>query len=542
MSYLTKRRLTSAFLLLLTLVGTRAEEFTVNGIQYSTDSSPEGEVAVAGLENATGEITIPSTVSYEGVEYEVTGIEGCYIQSERVTSIAIPSSITNIRELVFYTCNNLTSITVNEQNAVYSSKDGALYDKNQTVLYCVPRKWAGTEFSVPSSVTSIANFAFAGCTGLTSITIPTSVTSIGMQAFQYCTSLTSIEQPSSLTNLENLVFSGCTGLTSIKLPTSITSIGYHAFENCTSLTSIELPSSLTTIGGFSGCTGLTSITIPSSVTTIGDYAFENCTSLTSIEIPTSVTDIGFRAFSGCTGLTSITIPASVTSINAYAFENCTSLTSIEIPASVTYIGNDAFTGCSSLESIKLSPSMTHLYNIFSGCSSLKTIELPSSLISYDPFAFESCNNLVAINISEDNPYYSSFDGVLYDKAQTNMKVIPQGLTEITIPPSVGTIYPIYDSPNLQSIHVSEDHPYFSSIDGVVYNKDQTQLIRRMPKNQPIDRYAIPSSVTTIASNAFRDCTGLTSIEIPTSVTCIDGAFYGCTGLTSIEIPYRSDFN
>ena len=287
---------------------------------------------------------------------------------------------------------------------------------------------------------------------------------------------------------------------------------------------------------YGDCTSLASIEIPASVTSIGMQTFQNCTSLISIELPSSLTNLENMVFSGCTGLTSITIPASVTSINAYAFENCTSLTSIEIPASVTDIGNDAFTGCSSLEAIKLSPSMTHLYNIFSGCSSLKTIELPSSLISYDPFAFESCNNLVAINISEDNPYYSSFDGVLYDKAQTNMKVIPQGLTEITIPPSVGTIYPIYDSPNLQSIHVSENNPYFSSIDGVVYNKDQTQLIRRMPKNQPIDRYAIPSSVTTIASSAFRDCTGLTSIEIPTSVTCIDGAFYGCTGLTSIEIP------
>ena len=490
MSYLTKRRLTSAFLLLLTLVGTRAEEFTVDGIQYSTDSSPEGEVAVAGLENATGEITIPSTVSYEGVEYEVTGIEGCYIQSERVTSIAIPSSITNIRELVFYTCNNLTSITVNEQNAVYSSKDGALYDKNQTVLYCVPRKWAGTEFSVPSSVTSIANFAFAGCTGLTSITIPTSVTTIGNAAF------------------------GETSIASIEIPASVTSIGMQAFQYCTSLTSIELPSSLTTIGGFSGCTGLTSITIPSSVTTIGDYAFENCTSLTSIEIPTSVTDIGFRAFSGCTGLTSI-----------------------EIPNSVTNISNDAFAGCSSLESIKLPSSLTFLDNIFSGCSSLKTIELPSSLIGFNSFAFESCRNLMAINVSEDNPYLSSFDGVLYDKAQTNMIVIPRGLTEITIPPSVGSFSPLYsDSLNLQSIHVSEDHPYFSSIEGVIFNKDQTQLIRRMPKNQPIDKYTIPSSVTTIASNAFRDCTGLTSIEIPNSVTSIDGAFSGCTGLTSIEIP------
>ena len=423
---------------------------------------------MAGLENATGEITIPSTVSYEGVEYEVTGIKG-YIQSEEVTSIAIPSSVANIGEFAFAYCTSLASITVSEQNAVYSSKDGALYDKNQTVLYCVPRKWAGTEFSVPSSVASIANFAFVYCNGLTSI----------------------------------------------KIPASVTTIGYAAFGDCTSLASIE---------------------IPASATSIGMQTFQNCTSLISIELPSSLTNLENMVFSGCTGLTSITIPASVTSINAYAFENCTSLTSIEIPASVTDIGNDAFTGCSSLEAIKLSPSMTHLYNIFSGCSSLKTIELPSSLISYDPFAFESCNNLVAINISEDNPYYSSFDGVLYDKAQTNMKVIPQGLTEITIPPSVGTIYPIYDSPNLQSIHVSENNPYFSSIDGVVYNKDQTQLIRRMPKNQPIDRYAIPSSVTTIASSAFRDCTGLTSIEIPTSVTSIDGAFSGCTGLTSIEIP------
>ena len=138
--------------------------------------------------------------------------------------------------------------------------------------------------TIPSSVTAIGDYAFIGCTGLTSITIPSSVTSIGEGAFAYCSGLTSITIPSSVTSIGKWAFAYCTGLTSITIPSSVTTIGESAFNNCTGLTSVTIPSSVTTIGSkaFYGCTGITSVTIPSSVTAIGDGAFAGCTELTDV--------------------------------------------------------------------------------------------------------------------------------------------------------------------------------------------------------------------------------------------------------------------
>ena len=153
--------------------------------------------------------------------------------------------------------------------------------------------------TIKDGVTSIGEWAFDGCTGLTSITIPNSVTSIGDGAFNKCQSLTSINIPDGVTEIGKFAFSGCTGLTSITIPNSVTSIGDGAF----------------------GCTGLTSITIPNSVTSIGEWAFQECSSLTSITIPNSVTSISSYAFYGCTGLKEVTVPKSA-KIDDNAFKDC----------------------------------------------------------------------------------------------------------------------------------------------------------------------------------------------------------------------------
>ena len=204
-----------------------------------------------------------------------------------------------------------------------------------------------TSITIPNSVTSIGYQAFYGCSGLTSVTIGNSVTSIGWCAFSGCSGLTSVTIPNSVTSIGNYAFDGCSGLTSVTIGNSVTSIGYQAFCGCSGLTSVTIPNSVTSIenGAFESCSGLTSITIPNSVTSIENYAFRNCSGLTSITIPNSVTSIGWCAFSGCSGLTSVTIPNSVTSIGERAFDGCSGLTSVIIPNSVTTIGRYAFYGC-----------------------------------------------------------------------------------------------------------------------------------------------------------------------------------------------------
>ena len=189
-------------------------------------------------------------------------------------------------------------------------------------------------FKVGSCVTSIGNYAFYSCSGLTSVTIPNNVTYIGEGIFYGCNNLTSVTIPNSITSIGNSAFYGCSGLTSINIPDSVTSIGQSAFRNCNSLTSVTIGSGVTSIGthAFNSCSGLTSVAIPDSVTSIGGFAFKRCSSLTSVTIPDSVTSIGGDAFEECSSLTSVTIPDSVTSIGDWAFGFCTSLTSVTVNA------------------------------------------------------------------------------------------------------------------------------------------------------------------------------------------------------------------
>ncbi len=136
-----------------------------------------------------------------------------------------------------------------------------------------------------------------------------------------CKNLEGIILPSSVTSIGDFAFFECIGLTSITIPSSVTSIGDYAFYRCSGLTSITIPSSVTKIGAsaFKGCSGLTSITIPSSVTSIGGSAFEECSGLTSITIPSSVTSIEYLAFYRCRGLTDVTFADTESSWDFYTY-------------------------------------------------------------------------------------------------------------------------------------------------------------------------------------------------------------------------------
>jgi hypothetical protein len=207
-------------------------------------------------------------------------------------------------------------------------------------------------------VTSIAPFAFNGCTSLTSVTIPSSVTSIGEFAFSSCTGLTSVTIPSSVTSVGQNAFIDCTSLTSVTMSNGLTTLADDEFYDCTSLTSVTIPSSVTSIGSnpFGGCTSLTAISVnpsnPAYASIAGVLFNESLSTLiqypagkaaNSYTIPNSVTSIESGAFWSCDSLTSVTIPSSINSIESYAFYDCTSLTNACFEGNEPSDGGSIFT-------------------------------------------------------------------------------------------------------------------------------------------------------------------------------------------------------
>ena len=336
-----------------------------------------GNSAFSGCKSLTG-ISIPPSVTEIG--------DSAFKLCSSLTSIPIPPSVTEIGNEAFRGCSSLASIVVSKENQVYDSREdcNAIIHTKGNTLICGCKNTI-----IPPSVTEIGDWAFDGCSSLTSISIPESVTMIGDWAFYGCSSLTSIvvskdnkvydsrEDCNAIIQTEsNTLIRGCKNTI---IPPSVTKIGNYAFSSCSSLTSISIPPSVTQIGdrAFSECSSLTSITvskenkiydsredcnaiihtdnntlvkgcentsIPSSVMAIGEWAFCDCSRLTCISIPSAVTKIGHGTFGRCKSLTSISIPPSVQKIDFCAFALCSNLTSISIPKGCK-VANDAFRGC-----------------------------------------------------------------------------------------------------------------------------------------------------------------------------------------------------
>ena len=476
-------------------------------------------------------------------------------------------------------------------------------------------------------VTEIGRAAFYSCQNLTSVTLPQTLTTIGDNAFYYCIKLSSITIPKSVSTVRANAFNACNGLTSVHISdltawckiewyidqtegnnraSNPLSYAHHLFLNGKEIKELIIPDGVTSIAhAFEGCSGLTSVTIPSTVTSIGVESFLFCSGLTSVSIPNSVTTIDARSFYGCSSLTSIKIPNTVTYIREGAFQNCSNLISITIPNSVTYVGKDAFKetawynnqnglvyiGPIAYKYKGTMPENTEIViregttrigeGAFSGCSGLKSIQIPKSVTNMEEKSFSGCSGLTSVYISDlaawcniifrphdvggfdycsSNPLSFAQHLYLNGKEITDM-IIPEGvatikswafysfsgLTSVRIPNSVTEIgFRAFERcSNIISIDIPSSvtsigkdafagTPWFENYKGLMYLGSMAYKYKgEMPENTEI---VIREGTTEISSNAFQDCIGLVSVTIPASVTEIgSGAFFGCSNLTSVHI-------
>ncbi len=351
--------------------------------------------------------TVPTSLKTVIVTGGTTIAAGAFDRCSGLTSITIPDTVTSIGERAFYRCNNLTTLTIPFLGATkdgtenthfgyifgaesYSYHDDSVPTSLKTVVvtggssipdYAFCNCIGLTSVTLPDSITSIGEYAFFGCNSLTDITIGDRVTSIGDKAFYSCGSLTSITIPDSVTSIGTEVFYLCKNLETVTIGDGVTSIGSDMFSKCSGLTTVTIGAGVTSISAFSDSKGLTKIivdadntkyksidgnlytkdgktlifyaigktetsfAIPDGVTTISMSAFRNCSNLTLVTIPESVTSIGGSAFENCSGLMSMIIPDSVTFVGSYAFHNCTGLTTVVIGKNVKSIGIYAFYEC-----------------------------------------------------------------------------------------------------------------------------------------------------------------------------------------------------
>jgi hypothetical protein len=443
-----------------------------------------GAITITGYYGPGGTLSIPGTTN----GLPVVAINSLTLGEHwpTATNLVIPQSVTNIGELVIASCALLLAVNIDTLNPTYSSVDGVLFNKIQSELLQYPRGRPGN-YIIPNTVVSIRSNAFNGYgvgNLLSGVTIPASVRNIGDSAFQNCMFLTNLTMGPLITNIGSSVFANCVKLGSVVIPEGLVSISSAMFDHCSRLTNVL---------------------IAESVKKIGIKAFQYCSDLPSISVPDGVTNIGHSAFLGCGSMTNVTLGSNLLTITSSAFQNCRQISSVLLPSALTTIENSAF----------------------AGCSSLTNIIIPASVTNIGPqTAFPYCPMLTAIDVDFLNEFYSTADGVLFDKDQTALLQYPAGKagTSYTIPATVSRIG--YGA-------------FFGCVPltAIAIPNSVTELGSFAFGSSGLTNLIIPESVTFLGTYLFDWCTSLKSVTIPDSITHIpDGAFFGCTALTSITLP------
>lgn len=580
-----KRRLS---LLAVSIIATLsyAYDVCVENVYYNVDALNRTASVTykdRSFNSYSGEVKIAKKVECNGVKYEVTSIgDSAFYQCKDLVSIAIhkniteigngafnacsglasiniPKSVTKIGNYAFYACSNLTSITIHKNvesigtgafagctaladldvdrgNPVYRVEDGILYDKGKThLLGCIGSK--SGSYVVPSTVMTLDNAAFAGCTQITSVEFPNTIENIGDSLFMGCSSLTTMRIPYTVQHIGSYAFAN-SGLSSIEISNRVLDVGNYAFSNCNDLALVIMhcatkkgknifadcprfdlieignPANLMIVNGLHYDVNFDkkeAIVLKSDKPYSGDVVIPE--TFTFKDTQYKITAIAEEAFNGCDKLTSITIPRYVKTMGLAAFNDCEALTAVHISDLAAWCEID-FKPCDYDECTAITNPLNYAHKLYLNGKLVQELVIPESVTRVSQMAFEECTSLTSVTIPNTvtSIGHGAFSGCT-------------GLKSIVVPNSIKTIddYTFSCCSNLTSVEIPAS---VEAIGGCAFYGCE--------KLTAVD---IPSSVRKIGCGAFQECKGLTSIVIPKGVTSIeDDVFYKCSNLTSITIP------
>ena len=470
------------------------EEFSYNGLTYYTTDN-NGEVICTGYEKEpTGTLVIPSTVSYNGMEYKVTRI-GVW---------------------AFNGCAGLTNV------------------------------------SLPEGLTEIGDFAFSD-SGLTQISLPSQLTSIGDQAFNSCR-FNQINLPDGLVSIGYSAFANCSNLTLISFPDGLISIGHSAFWGCESLRQVSLPKELTSLETtvFFDCSSLTQISFPEGLVSIGDGAFQNCSNLTQIALPDNLTSIGESTFAN-SGLMNVKFGKNIESIGKSCFSN---LSQVELGDKISYLGDKAFGENIRVISIaSKTPPALESKNM--GYDSETAYNILVLTPTHTDFVYKETSDWEDFNIVDEGKnsatVHMSGEYSLAEEIRMQTSLMPAAVTNLTVTGPLSDIDWLVIQRNLVSCYdLNLSSVTNTVIPAKAFEGNKHLLSLRLPSKltaigeatfqdcSNLASITIPESVTTIGKNAFNGCSHLELTSLPNQLEKIgDNAFTNCSGIQLTELPALS---
>ena len=562
--------------------------------------------------------------------------EGAFVNTPALQVIKFPARLASISVSTLNSIGSLSTVYVYEGGEHYgSTADGILTNGEDTLLY-VPTAWKG-DVVVPVGITAIGENAFANRAGVTSVTIPAWVTSIGKNAFAntpYLSSVTIEGGKFETLTIGEYAFAGCTSLTTLvinggssmddgaleigayafanntKLATptisenaNITSIGAYAFSGCSAISEVVIQKTTTTIGEkayaqcsniskvsfaeganvafgsfvFEGCQKISSIALPSTITAFDGSVFAGCNNITEIlvdadnpvlcsidgilydkdvttvlycpkakvvdftTLPATVTKIGTAAFQANPSLTAITIPAAITEIGEMAFKNCIGLTSVVFEGTNVVIGASAFEECRILETVTLPAGLTAVSEKAFYLTKISSITIPETVASIGAYAFAK-TDIAALTIpaSVSTIAEGAFSGCAKLKTVT---FVEGGTANLQLGSLTDTMGVFEGSAAITTVVLPKNIEVVGSRAFYNIKTITTMTIPADASLETIGDYAfycnkfnaiaLPEGLTYIGSHAFSNCQ-FTTVTIPTTVTEIgDNAFLDCTALETV---------